>query len=524
MDFIWVLIAFAFGFLGRQVGLPPLIGYLLAGFVLNALGFQASSDLEVLANLGITLMLFTIGLKLNVQSLIKPEILVVSLSHTMIWSGVLLAKWLLLSAIGIGLLNGLELSWQATLLALFALSFSSTVCVMKVLEDQDEIKSKHGRIAIGILVVQDIIAVLFLAIATGKVPSIWAVLLLLLIPARPLLNKLLEKAGHGELLILAGMFLALGGSELFYSVNIKGDFGALVMGMLLASYPKSSELYKSLVGFKDLFLIGFFLSIGFTALPTTGMVFLALAICLLLALKFFLFLFLFLFFKMRSRNAFLSAVTLTNFSEFGLIVADMAVDLQWFDTSLLVVITLSMAFSLIISSIFSKQSHRIYARYQSAIDRLQWQEDANQYELNQPASVRILIMGLGRVGISTFKSMNAVNPGTVLGIDSDEERIKTLQSEGMQVVLGDGEDVDFWSKIKLENVELIMLVTPGIFEMKSMIELLKTKNYSGRIACISRFEDERQQLLAVGADVVFNYFEEVGAGYAEEGRRLLAKG
>ena len=167
----------------------------------------------------------------------------------------------------------------------FSLSFSSTVCIVKILEESGEIKTRHGKLAIGVLIMQDIIAVLFLVIATGKVPSIWALLLLLLFFAKPLWTIILERVGHGELLILSGFLFAFGGYELFEAVGIKGDLGALIVGMFIATHVKSTEMSKALMDFKDIFLVGFFLTIGFSALPTLDLILTALLLCLFIPLN-----------------------------------------------------------------------------------------------------------------------------------------------------------------------------------------------------------------------------------------------
>ena len=521
MDFIWILTAFCCGYLVKQLGLPPLVGYLLAGFGLHAAGFEAHDSLQILADMGITLMLFTIGLKLNIRTLIEPEIFVTAITHSTLWCLLITGKWVLLSALGFGLVSVLGITWQTALLVAFALSFSSTVGVIKLLEDQDELRTRHGKVAVGILVIQDIIAVLFLAVASGKAPSLWALALLLLIPMRPLLNKLMEKGGHGELLPLTGFFIALGGAELFSLVHLKGDLGALIMGVLVAAYPKATELYKSLISFKDLFLIGFFLSIGFTALPTVEMFTTAVIISLLLVVKFALFLGLFLLLRMRTRNAFLCAMTLSNFSEFGLIVANMAVSKEWLSGDWLVVIALSVTLSFIISGSLFKYSDKFYARHKKLFHRLQWHDDVDKLDLSLPEAVEILVVGLGRVGSATYDSLNGYHNNTVLGIDADEERVKKHQLAGRQVVLGDAEDVDFWSQLPLHNISLIMLSTPNVAEMQSIIEQIRGCGFYGRIVCVARYEDDRQQLLNAGADSVFSYFAEVGAGFAEEGKRLL---
>ena len=522
MDFLWILAAFGLGFVVKQVGLPPLVGYLLAGFGLHAWGVEADSTLTVLADLGITLMLFTIGLKLNVASLLKPEVCITAISHTGLWCALLLGKWFLLVGLGLSLTSFLDMSWQTALLIAFALSFSSTVGVLKLLEDMDEVKTRHGKVAIGILVIQDIIAVIFLVFATGKLPSAWALLLLLLIPLKPAFNALLEKGGHGELLPLAGFFLALGGAELFTLVNLKGDLGALLMGVLIASYPKATELYKSMMGFKDIFLIGFFLSIGFIAVPTWDMFFAAVAISVLLPIKFVMFLLLFMALHMRPRNAFLCAMTLANFSEFGLIVANMALSKSWLSNDWVVILALAVTLSLIVSSAIFKYSHRIYTRYQETFKRLQWRESNRPFVLEQPENAKVMIVGLGRVGRATYDYLAKANPDELLGVDADEERVAASREQGRTMILGDGEDVDFWSYVNLESISLIMLSTPGVLEKHYMIEQIRNRQFTGKIVCVARYDDEREQLLAAGADAVFSYYAEVGAGFAEEGKRLVS--
>jgi predicted Kef-type K+ transport protein len=270
MDFIWILFAFVCGLAAKTIALPPSIGYLLAGFVLHFIGFQADDTIIELANLGITLMLFTIGLKLNIKDLLKTEVWLGSLTHTMLWLFIGLIAFKAFAIFSIAFVSEIDLS--TSLLIVFALSFSSTVCVVKLLEDHGEMRTRHGKLAIGILIMQDIVAVIFLVAATGKLPSYWALLLITAWLIKPLINRLIDQVGHGELIPLTGFFIAFGSYELFELVNIKGDLGALLAGMYLASHNKASEITKSLLSFKDLFLIGFFLTIGFTALPTWEMI------------------------------------------------------------------------------------------------------------------------------------------------------------------------------------------------------------------------------------------------------------
>ncbi len=157
MEFIWIFFAFFCGLGVKLVQLPPLVGYLMAGFLLNALGMEPSANLETLANIGITLMLFTIGLKLNVGTLLKPEVYVSTFSITSIWILLVVALLFILKFVAVPYF--VDLSSSGMLLLAFGLSFSSTVCVVKVLEENGELRTRHGKIALAILVLQDIIAV-----------------------------------------------------------------------------------------------------------------------------------------------------------------------------------------------------------------------------------------------------------------------------------------------------------------------------------------------------------------------------
>ncbi|MEK9711307.1 MAG: cation:proton antiporter family protein [Thalassolituus sp.] len=517
MDFLWILIAFCFGLLARQLTLPPLIGFLVAGFVLNSVGMEATPLLDELASLGITLMLFTIGLKLDLKALIRKEVWGSTLVQT--------SGWLLLAVVALPIPTWLGLSQvfqvdviTATLIA-FALSFSSTVAVVKMLEEASELKVRHGRLALGILIVQDIIAVIFLVAATGKIPDEWALALLGLPILRPVLFWIMERSGHGELLPLTGLFLALGGYELFAALGVKGDLGALLMGILVAGHTKSSELYKTLMSFKDLFLIGFFLSIGFTALPTLDMLPVTIGLTALLVVKFVLFYFTFVLFGLSGRTAFLTALALSNYSEFGLIVADMGVEQGWLSNEWLVMIALAMSVSFLISTVLFRKAHRIYARFFALINRFE-REGAHQ-SLKIPASFDVLIVGMGRVGKGAYQSLADEQVVGVWGLESDTDRAQLLREENFNVISGDADDLEFWQQAANCKIRLVMLALPSQSEMLATLQMMSLAGFEGSTAAVARYDDERVELLELGVDVVFNYYAEVGTGFAEESRHLL---
>ncbi|MEW6991668.1 cation:proton antiporter [Colwelliaceae bacterium 6441] len=519
MDFIWVLFAFGCGFLAKLTTLPPSIGYLLAGFILHFLGFQADNMVMELANIGITLMLFTIGLKLNISDLAKKEVWAGSTSHTFIWLivGCLFIKLLAFAAIPFVS----SLSYQSSALVVFALSFSSTVCVVKLLEDHGEMKTRHGKLAVGILVMQDIIAVIFLVAATGKTPSAWAFLLLLFIPLKPLFSKLITKVGHGELIPLMGFFLAFGAYELFELVSVKGDLGALLAGMYLASHSKATEINKSLLSFKDIFLIGFFLSIGFTALPTWEMLGIAILLTLLLPVKFVLFFFLFNKFRLRARTSFLGALALANFSEFGLIVAALSTKSGWIEKEWLVILSLAVSISFIITNLLYNYAHDFFAQYKSLFNRFQHPNKLAEDSFEQPCDAPVVIIGMGRVGMGAYKALEMQSPGQVWGLDTDKSKLTLLHEKKIIAYQGDAEDADFWENIDLSQIKLVLLALPSVQDIMNITSQLKHAKYQGKIAAIARYDDEREALEKFGVDRVFNFYSEAGVGFAEESINLV---
>ncbi len=485
------------------------------------MGFESNDTLVSIADLGITIMLFTIGLKLNIKDLAKSEIWLASIGHTLLWIAFCSLVTLVLISVGLPYFTELSLA-QAALIG-FAFSFSSTVCVVKILEESGESKTRHGRVAIGILIMQDIFAVIFLVAATGKLPSIYALLLFLLIPLIPLLRKLLEEAGHGELLPLSGLVFALGGYYLFTLVGVKGDLGALIMGIMLAKSSKASELAKSLLGFKDLFLIGFFLTIGLSALPNLEMTLVALFFAVLLPFKFLLFFTFFIGFKLRARTSFLSSLVMSNYSEFGLIVMAVAVSTGMLSNEWLVIVALAVSFSFLVTSLLYRKSHYQYNKHKESLKPFESKYALLEDQYPCMSDAEILVIGMGRVGKGAFKALNKTMGRRVWGMDADSEKVAKLSTDNQNAILGDGENIDLWDNIDISNVRLVLLALPAIEDSGNITLQLRSSGYSGKIAAIARYEDEVQPLMDRGVDKVFNFFTDAGLGFAEESINLLEK-
>ena len=221
LELIFFSTAFVCGFVIFQMRLPPLIGFLAAGFLLRSIGYESTALLENISSIGVTLLLFSIGLKLEVKTLTKLYVWAPATLHILICSGLFCVLMLLLGYLSLPLFS--DLNANTALLIGFTFSFSSTVFAVKVLEERGEMASFHGKLSIAILVMQDVFAVVFLAISTGKAPNQWALAILVVIPLlRPLLFKILDRSKHGELMPLFGFFFALlVGYQMFEFAGLK---------------------------------------------------------------------------------------------------------------------------------------------------------------------------------------------------------------------------------------------------------------------------------------------------------------
>ncbi|MEH8020627.1 cation:proton antiporter [Rheinheimera metallidurans] len=504
LEAVWIGFAFSLGLLVRAIGLPPLIGYLIAGFVISAtsadLNYPSEGNdiIHHVAHLGVLLLLFTVGLKLNVRSLGKSEVLGTSMLHFGLSIVLTLPAALFIFDVSL---------YQALLLAV-ALAFSSTVLAAKVLEGKREIRAFHGRVAIGILIMQDLLALLVMSIANGTAPSPWALLVFLLPLLRPVLYKLLDVSGHEDLLILFGLMLALVvGGQGFEMVGLSSELGALVFGAILAKHPRAGELAKSLWSIKEFFLVGFFLQIGIDGLPDANAWLFAGVMSLLLPIKALLFFLLLVFFKLRARSAFLASLSLTNYSEFGLIVASVVLP-QW-----LIPLALTVAISFVISAPLNRFAHPLYDRL---CNRLLKFERNIHHPDEQPISLgeaEILIMGMGRTGNAAYHYLE--DKRNIIAMDSDPAKVLEHKSKGINIFYADAEDQIFWQGLNFGAVEAVILSMNDVEAKMIAARKLRDAGFKGFIVSHSMHDDEARDIIAAGADQTYLTMSEAGVGIAE---------
>ena len=498
--------------------LPPLIGFLVAGFLLGIGGMPQVDWLEPLANLGVTLLLFTIGLKFNARALLRAEVWATSTIHLVVMT--------LIGAGTAGLfatILSIPFGWPVEALILgFAFSFSSTVVCVKLLDDRGESTSLYGQIAIGILLVQDLAAVVFMSVASGEPPSPWSFALLLLIPASWALRRIMDAIGHGELLVLFGVAVALvPGYFLFDLVGLKGDLGAIFVGVLLASHPKAHDLADELFAMKELFLVAFFLSIGFNGLPSPNdAAFAVFLVVVLVPLNAIVYSILGRMFGLRNRTSAKSGFLLANFSEFGIIVVAVCVDLGLLTSHWLLATAVAVAFSMILSVLLNGPGSELA----NAMAELLPKRDPQQLkEHDRPIDVShvdALVIGMGRIGEAAYDRLD--EDGVIpLGLERDTVHVGDLHERHYDVLAADATDPEFWIRVLgLGHVEVALLAMPDHGSNRFTYEMLRQQGFTGRVVAVVRFPDQADELLRLGVDDVLHLYQGAGAELAD--RALVA--
>lgn len=521
MEPIVIALAFAAGLGFQRIGYPPLIGYLLAGFLGHWIGWGSGAALAPLADAGILLLLFTIGLKLNPRDLTPRYVWGSAIAHLLI---AVPLTTVVIYAVG-SLYAPLSFSNPVAPWTLaFALSFSSTVLAIKLFEERGESASFYASISIGILVVQDVMAVIYLVASSDKLPSVWALALLGLPLLRPFLRWLLSIVGHGELLLVSGVLFTFGAAEIFELVNLKGGLGALLCGMLIAQShkAKSKELYEQLAGLKNLLLLGFFLQIGYYGIPELELVAVALVLTLLVVLRPLIYFSLSVAFGLRARTGWLAGLSLFTYSEFGLIVASIAqsngiLGDQWITT-----LALAMALSYLVATPVNRKAHELYVRYAEALSRHEKTERLPEEVIESLNGATVAILGMGRVGRGAFDSLRAAGYDKVVGIEENFQLTQQRNAENWPCVHGDASDRDFWERTGLGQCELILVSLSNHRENVRVAKLAQELKFTNTLAVATRFTDESRELEELGCMTFYRYAD-VGHNFATHTLQRIAE-
>lgn len=513
MDLIWFIAAFLAGLAAKAIRLPTLVGYLAAGLILALMGVESNELIKGVGDFGVVLLLFTVGLHISFRSLIQPQVLGVGGIHLLIST-----------AVFSGILLLLQLPPIAALLVGVGLSFSSTVLTAKSLDARDELDSYHGRLSIGILILQDVVAVMLLAVAGGGAPTVWAFGLIGLPLLRPVLLRIMYLVGREELLLIYGLLLALGAGWLFDLVGLDAKLGALIAGMLIAGDERSDDLYDKLWALKEVFLVGFFLQVGLAGFPDTNGWLLIGGLLLLLPFKGVLFFGQMLLFRLRARTSFLSAVSLTAYSEFALIVVAAAAAGGFVENSFVVMVGLLVAISYAINAPINRVVNTLWLRLEPTLVRFEQQNVVHpDHEPRSLGSADYVVLGMGRAGTAAYDYLIEQGKRPV-GLDSDPARLKQQLQDGRRVIYGDAGDSELWTGLDLSHIEGVLMTLSNVDAETSAARNLRAEGFDGFVAALLRYAENEQQLIDAGVSVSFLPMAQAGRELAQASFETYQKG
>jgi Kef-type K+ transport system membrane component KefB len=512
-----LILAAALAVVVRLFRLPPLIGYIAAGLFLGPIGFnfiQSGELLEGLTQMGIAFLLFLVGLELDFEKAKHQFKAATSLA-------VIQAVGNFAAGMALALLG--HQSWLTGVYLGTTLAFASTVVVVKFLSEARDMNSLHGRLAIGILLVEDVIAIVALVLIAGLSGhsnlDLGQQIFLLLVKTAAMLTLVYTLS----MFIFPPLFRRLAKSaEILFCTSIAWCFlfsltmahfdfpieiGAFLAGVSLAALPYSLEIITRLRSLRDFFLVLFFVGLGaHIAIPsvpyailTAGLVALAVIVKPIIS-------FLVLCANgYRSRTSFLTATTQTQLSEFSLILAALGLKQGHINVQLVSTVTFTMVISVFFSTIIFGQRNRLYRAFKGLLNLAERQERHHTERTNDDMEERlndhIVIFGYHRMGYHIVKKLHGLHHRTIV-VDFNPEIIRKLRAVGVDCVYGDVEDDEIFEAIHVERASMVVSTIPHHEETLFLIEQVKKMNKKVKLIVTAHEIDYALTYYERGADYV----------------------
>lgn len=519
---VLLLVAAAVGAAVLRLRQPLIIGFIAVGILAGPSGFgfvRSSEQVHLLAELGLALLLFVVGLRLDVG-------LIRSMGRVSLATG--MGQVLFTSVGGYCICAVLGMSPTTAIYVAVALTFSSTIIIVKLLSDKRETDALHGRIAVGFLIVQDMVVVLAMIALSGFMGSggrdLGLQILLIASKGAALLAglglfmylvlpRMLNTLGRSsELLVLFAISWAVGLAGLSNALGFSKEVGAFLAGVSLASTPYREILGARLISLRDFLLLFFFVELGarldltmlgsqvWAAIPLSLFVLIGNPIIVMVIMG---------AMGYRKRTSFLAGLTVAQISEFSLILAAMGFKLGHIGADTVGLVTLVGLITIGLSTYMIIYSHQLYdwlARYLAIFERqVPHKEQAEDAEASIAEQADIIMFGLGRYGTGVARQLLSQGR-TVLGVDFDPQAIKQWNQNGWIAVFGDAEDPEFPASLPLSGTRWVISSVPDRQINRVLIQSLESHGYNGSIAVTAYNRSDVKALSATGADVVFYPF------------------
>lgn len=528
-----LVMAAAIGLFGALARQPLIVSFIAVGLIAGPSALdvvRSDAQIDLLSELGIAVLLFLVGIKLDVK-------LIRSLGVVSVMTG--LGQVIFTAFFGYLIGLGLGLGHVTSLYVAVALTFSSTIIIVKLLSDKREIDALHGQIALGFLIVQDLVVVLAMivlsAIGIGAADSghdgggtvatvlasgvglVAAVVLFVRYAANPLTERL---ARAPELLVifaiaLAAMFAAIGDV-----VGLGKEVGGLMAGVALASTPYRETIAARLAPLRDFLLLFFFIALGagldlsllgthisgaiiFSLFVLIGNPLIVLAIMGAMGY--------------RKRTGFLAGLTVAQISEFSLIFVAMGVSLGHVAEDALGLVTMVGLVTIAASTYMITYSHQLYAVFEPLLglfERRGTPREPLDAGAHNTGSYGVIVFGLGRFG--TAIGLRLRKRGIrVLGVDFNPQAVRRWRDLGLEADFGDASDPEFVAELPFRGVEWMVSTVPihpsGLSHedtRRTLIQLARSAGFSGRMAAASHSGGDTRDLFNAGADLVLEPFQD----------------
>jgi len=510
------------GALAVRLRQPVLIAYIVVGILVGPSGLslvQSHDQIDLLAQIGVSVLLFVVGLKLDLASVrhIGPVALATGLGQL---AFTILFGFLIILALDKGVIEALYVA--------VALTFSSTIIIVKLLSDKREIDSLHGRIAVGFLIVQDIAVVLAmmamsalrgagdagtLELVGSLVLRVAGAALLLFALMRYVLPALMRRmASSQELLLVFAIAWGTGLAALGEWVGFSKEAGAFLAGFSLASTGYRESIGARLTGVRDFLLLFFFIDLGAKLdFSTLGAELWPAAVLSLFVLIGNPLIVMAIMGTMgyRRRTGFLAGLTVAQISEFSIVFVAMGIALGHVGVEALGLTTLVGIITITLSTYMILYSHPLYERLAPWLRvferRTPYRELAVEQEPPGEARPDVVVFGLGRYGGRLASGL--MDEGlVVLGVDFDPEVVQELRAKGIAVRFGDGQDPAFLDSLPLECVPWAVSVLPDLESNLALLHALSTRHFGGEVAIVARDEAQGIALKQAGAPMILNPF------------------
>ena len=515
---IMLAIAVSVGLVAVRLRQPLIVAFIAVGVLLGppVLGLvEHSVAVELLAEFGIALLLFVVGLRLDLNLIrtMGPVALATGLGQI---TFTFTLVFLLTQALG--------MSVVASLYTGAAMSFSSTIIIVKLLSDKREIDALHGRIAIGFLIVQDIMVVVTMIVVTalgaaggdadlgGEILGVIlrgvGMLVLVALLMRYVLPLLLHHIARStELLVLFAIALAISLAAFSDWIGFSKEVGAFLGGIALASTPYREAIGSRLISVRDFLLLFFFISLGAqldmeilglqvgTALVLSAFVLIGNPLIVLSIMGFMGF---------RRRTGFLSGLAVAQISEFSLILAALGLSIGHIGEDTVGLITLVALITIGLSTYMILYSHGLYDRIAPLLRPFERRSPFQEQRLDEGddgTRVDAIVFGLGRYGHQVARGMHEQGL-CVLGVDFDPMVLRREHEFGYIVHYGDAEDPEFLESLPLGEAQWVVSSLPEEHVNRTLIQALREKGFRGRVAVTTHRPTSAGALREKGADLV----------------------